>query len=1034
MIKLKNIGIEIKQGLIIVMLVAAHLTLFFPLYNLNTAYTQHTYATYILEKQTGLLQHILNYSKQPAGKDQKLYENIAAFQGSLTALKQGGLTEGLGGKIKIMPATDAKLKESLQQTQQLWDNLEEQINNASQLRVSYPDISVIITALEKNNALLSEHYNLTFRETKFRYTLITYIAGFLWMASLVAALLIFRKYIKKPVHAILHTLEHAANGNLSRQVHYDAQDEIGKIAGSIDKVVQNQLYLSEFAEKIGEGEFDSQKVQFRKEDKLGMSLANMREKLQKVSAEDKKRIWATEGVAKFSEILRASNDSIESLAEQIIINLVKYLKANQGALFIVYQENEDQLYLELTACYAWNRKKGLKKRIEFGEGLVGQVVRDKDTVYMTDIPETYVTITSGLGKANPGCLLIVPLKVNDEVHGVIELASFNQFHAFEIEFIEKLSESIAATLSSVKINEKTRKLLEEARMMNEHMRSQEEEMRQNLEELNSTQEEMQRKEVELTGLFSSINNTLATIEFDLDGYILTANENFCRMMNYSLDEIKGKHHRIFVDKTESASESYKRFWEDLRLGITKNGDVKRYTRTGQEKWINGSYTPVLDKKGNPHKIIKLAHDITEKMLDEIQARRLSLVADNTDNSVIITDKHGKIEYINQGFTRMTGYTLEEVIGRKPGSFLQGPDTSQETIRRIRENISDRKPFSDEILNYHKNGAAYWISLAINPVFDESGELDKFISVQANITETKIKNLDYNSKLEAISKSNCVVEFSIDGTVITANENFLHLMEYSLEDIKGKHHSIFVTREHKASQEYKDMWKNLHDGQFITGEFLRTSRTGKEVWIRGVFNVIMDINGKPSKIIKFVQNITAEKLLQLEAKKQAEELQEQGEKLRKYTSELEDLQRSLSKKLEEAKGEMKIQIRDLQAEKAKNVAILEGCVDGVVAFNHRGTVEFFNKAAEDIWRISRNEVLRRSITLLMPVSFTEQNNDLSKVVFSDGTVTKELGIRTEITFSDKTGEDISVLVTLTKAEIGNECTYTLFVQKISVELF
>jgi methyl-accepting chemotaxis protein len=443
---------------------------------------------------------------------------------------------------------------------------------------------------------------------------------------------------------------------------------------------------------------------------------------------------------------------------------------------------------------------------------------------------------------------------------------------------------------------------------------------------------------------------------------------------------------------------------------------------------------VLDKSGNPYKVIKLAHDITEKKLDEMQARRLSLVADNTDNSVIITNKHGLIEYVNQGFTRMTGYSLNEVLGKKPGSFLQGSETNQSTVQRIRENIASHKPFFDEILNYHKDGSAYWISLAINPVFDERGEIDKFISVQANITETKIKNLDFNSKLEAISRSNCVVEFAIDGTIISANENFLQLMEYTLADIQGKHHSIFVTKAQQNSPEYKELWNKLHRGESVSGEFFTISKTGREVWIRGVFNVILDINGKPSKIVKFVQDVTAEKVLQLEAKKQAEELQEQGEKLRLYTSELEDLQRTLSKKLEEAKAEMKIQIKDLQGEKAKNLAILEGCVDGVIAFNHRGTVEFFNKAAEEIWQISRNEVLRRSITLLMPVSFEERENKFNKVIFSQGNQSKELGIRTEVSFTDKSGEEISVLITLTQASLGDERTYTLFVQKISVELF
>jgi PAS domain S-box-containing protein len=355
---------------------------------------------------------------------------------------------------------------------------------------------------------------------------------------------------------------------------------------------------------------------------------------------------------------------------------------------------------------------------------------------------------------------------------------------------------------------------------------------------------------------------------------------------------------------------------------------------------------------------------------------------------------------------------------------------------MRKSVIEGKPYTGEVLNYNKNGEPYWISLAINPVFNEKGELDKFISVQANITETKIKNLDYNSKLEAISKSNCVIEFTMQGNIIQANENFLRLMEYTLDEIQGKHHSIFVANEHKALPEYKHLWQRLNSNEFVTGEFIRVTRSGKEVWVREIYNVILDINGKPSRIIQFVQDITAEKHLELEARKQAQELSQQGEKLRKYTNELEDLQRTLSKKLEEAKAEMKVQIKDLEAEKAKNTAILEGCVDGVVTFNHRGTVEFFNKAAEDIWRVPRAEVLRRSITLLMPVKFmeNEQNDGSSKVIFADNHTIKDIGIRTEVTFTDRSGEEIAVLLTLTQAMLAGEYTYTLFVQKISVELF
>src|SRR5690606_3730041 len=248
-------------------------------------------------------------------------------------------------------------------------------------------------------------------------------------------------------------------------------------------------------ENIGNGKYDSEFKPLSQKDVLGNALIEMRNNLKKVADEDKKRNWATSGMAKFGDILRNFSNDYEKLSDEIISNLVKYVEANQGALFII--DRDDQVEskdpeMELAACYAWNKKKFMHKKIHKGEGLAGQAWLEGDTIYITDVPDDYINITSGLGSANPKSILIVPLKVNDEIFGVMEIASFSEFEEYKIEFIEKISESIASTISTVKINEKTQKLLKESTMMTEQMRAQEEEMRQNMEELQATQEKIQR--------------------------------------------------------------------------------------------------------------------------------------------------------------------------------------------------------------------------------------------------------------------------------------------------------------------------------------------------------------------------------------------------------------------------------------------------------------------------------------------------------------------------------------------------------------
>src|SRR5690606_3931759 len=187
----------------------------------------------------------------------------------------------------------------------------------------------------------------------------------------------------------------------------------------------NLRRASEFARSIGEGDVNFQFQPVSDEDILGNALVQMRDKLRAIDEEDRKQSWGTEGLAKFADIMRR-NDDYQALSDTIISELVKYTKSNQGGIFITNDDESDP-YLELTACYAFERKKYLTRRVDFGDGLVGQCYLEKRTIYIEEIPDDYVYITSGLGGANPKSLLLVPLKVNDVVEGVVELASFRKY-------------------------------------------------------------------------------------------------------------------------------------------------------------------------------------------------------------------------------------------------------------------------------------------------------------------------------------------------------------------------------------------------------------------------------------------------------------------------------------------------------------------------------------------------------------------------------------------------------------------------------
>lgn len=323
---------------------------------------------------------------------------------------------------------------------------------------------------------------------------------------------------------------------------------------------------------------------------------------------------------------------------------------------------------------------------------------------------------------------------------------------------------------------------------------------------------------DLAGQISAIHKSQAVIEFDVNGNILFANDNFLHVMRYRLDEVKGKHHSIFISPAEANSVDYKEFWQQLKKGKYQAAQYKRLSKTGEEVWIEASYNPIFDMNGNILKIVKFATDITQNIQQQAQFSLLSLVANETDNSVVITDKNGLIEYVNPGFNRLTGYSVDEVMGRKPGEILQGKHTDKETVTRIRESIKNRKPMYDEILNYDKQGHPYWISLAINPVTDANGHLSKFISIQANIDQTKRRALENDIRLEAIGQSNIVMEFDPSGVLSLANP--LALKTLNVDDFSKLKRLTANLKTYISS----DSWTKLQQGKFVNTELTMAQRT------------------------------------------------------------------------------------------------------------------------------------------------------------------------------------------------------------------
>jgi methyl-accepting chemotaxis protein len=368
-----------------------------------------------------------------------------------------------------------------------------------------------------------------------------------------------------------------------------------------------------------------------------------------------------------------------------------------------------------------------------------------------------------------------------------------------------------------------------------------------------------RSSNELLAKIDAIQRSQAVIEFSMDGRILSANQNFLDCMGYQLSEIVDRHHSMFVDPAEAAGEAYRNFWRSLNRGEYLSAEFKRFGKHGKEVWIHGSYNPLFDRRGVPYKVIKFATDVTGEVHRRSKVALLSLVADGTDNSVVITDKNGLIEYVNPGFERVTGYSAAEVMGKKPGSILQGKNTDPETVAQIRRSLAAQKPFYNEILNYPKRGEPYWIALSINPVFGQRGELERFISIQANVTDTKIKSVDSAGRMNAIERANAVFEWSRDGSLERVNQTALELLQLPNEKSAREFSKLHL---HQLLSE--DQRRELVAKTSLSLDLALPSAAETEVYVSATVQTLCDVEGGLRRVVLYAVDVTARRRAVAEA--------------------------------------------------------------------------------------------------------------------------------------------------------------------------
>jgi signal transduction histidine kinase len=459
-----------------------------------------------------------------------------------------------------------------------------------------------------------------------RNFMISIVVGLIGIILLSFVIYIVTLNITRPIERITSSLKKLSKGHINKNMKFHASsgDEIEEMSNALNASIEGLEEKTTFANEIGQGNLDYAFSLRSDDDLLGHSLIDMQKSLQQArkeedirKEEDRKRQWVNEGLAKFADILRQNNDNIQQLGDDIISNLVKYLDANQGGLFLLTEEEGVEPVLDLLSAFAFDRKKYHQKRIPYGEGLVGTCAIEKESTYLTEIPNDYIEITSGLGDSNPTSILLVPLKLEEKIFGVTELASFHELEKFQIDFVEKVAESIASTLSSVKSNMQTNELLEKFQQQSEELAAQEEEMRQNLEELQATQEEAARKGAEMESLINGLNTAAYVIEYDLNGKITHANDKFLNKVHLRRDDVVGGHHTDHL-QFKGSQEEYMAFWKELREGHIKK-QTSHIKVENRDFIFAETYTPLYDDNGDVFKIMKIAYEMSDfnlKVTDE----------------------------------------------------------------------------------------------------------------------------------------------------------------------------------------------------------------------------------------------------------------------------------------------------------------------------------------------------------------------------------------------------------------------------------
>ncbi|HYG40656.1 MAG TPA: PAS domain S-box protein [Cytophagales bacterium] len=608
-----------------------------------------------------------------------------------------------------------------------------------------------------------DHEEIYASSKRLLYIILLAGLAILFIASAIA--FIFSRMMISPLLNLQGSMQLLGKGILPNEIEKISNDEIGEMASTLSELVEGLKRTASFAHKIGEGNFDADFRPLSDDDTLGTALITMRDSIQDAEKRDKERNWIVIGVAEIGEILRAHTD-IEEMGNEIAAYITNKINAIQGAFYVVNDDNPDDVFIEMRASYAYNKKKYLEAKFKFAEGLVGQAAIEQDTLLRTEIPYNYVSITSGLlGDQRPSCILIQPLITNEEVYGVMEFAGFEKFSSSQVKFVQEISVIIARTIFNIKVNLRTKNLLDESTKLSEELQIQQEVLRQNAEEMEATQEELKRTNHALEDQIEEVNMAQKRIQvllenasevitiYEKDGKITYISPSVEPILGYSQNEMVGIKDICYVEQggVDTVKGMFKSLLETPDQKVTITYEYKR--KNGESIWLEATGRNMLADPAIKGLVIN-SRDITERLLAEKESRmrgQMQALSENSPDLITRFNREGKVFYINPIIESYTGQIPNEFLNKELKEVQLDGSLSDQWLKIIGEVIAKNEKIALEMDFPSAMGDRVMQVNAI-PEYNEMEDIESILMVSHDITDRKLIELEVQTKNKKITES------------------------------------------------------------------------------------------------------------------------------------------------------------------------------------------------------------------------------------------------------------------------------------------